>query len=497
MHEVFIAIASDMRIWTFYETIDSRLFDVGMGITDQGQFTAPLVSAKSALVNVHQETIYSSLESDHAHCASFGVANARTLDTYLTDLAGAIEKARELGQTRDYPLRLKDQVKVELVGFYDDPHASVLESRMRLYPARYRLAEFLEKGPEICFEERLVRNVFQPKSQGRFKSRIQRLSRSQHQTQVPVLSESETLSSSPLGNRRGSRLSNRGTPSRVLDPTDFEFPQKEKQKEGPSRPKHNQRRLMWIHVPFTNPPWVKVSCQSFYLWSHYLSIPLTGTDTQDIFDKLSETYTQDLGRLLDHENWLSKHVGGRHSRSQPSFVKPAVNFSPQVAAPWPSHLSLFLPYLHFDTYRHIIHRRRLIAARLEHGRARPVPRKVAAIDSLELRTIWEYLGHDSPLHCRRTLDQYGYPSLRDTFARDDEQMLYKLTKYDLSPAQPTGHAVEKWLKAYTLPLTRMLEEETENDKDEDSEQLCDGNLLMVDQLWLWAINTSTLRYLVQ
>lgn len=248
-------------------------------------------------------------------------------------------------------------------------------------------------------------------------------------------------------------------------------------------------------------------------------ILLYSPTTQDIFDKLSETHQHNFTKLFNHENWVSKHVQGRHSRTQPSFVKPAFNYLPAESAPSPRHspsatnrpptsintpayLSLYLPYLHFDTYRHIIRRRHIITTRLTHGRARPVPREVASLESLELRAIWEYLGHDPPLNCRRTLDQFGYPSLRDTYARDDDQMLYKLTKQDgevraggvLAGGGDTErvNALVKRYSSHTRELHAMIEREKDRwvGEEEGEEDLRDGNLLMVDQLWLWAIDTS-------
>lgn len=118
--------------------------------------------------------------------------------------------------------------------------------------------------------------------------------------------------------------------------------------------------------------------------------------------------------------------------------------------------------------------------------------------------IWEYVGHDPPLNYRRTLDQYGYPLLKDTNARDDDQMLYKLTKAarlePLPPSltvgqQPGVYYLEREYSSGTKLLHEMIEKEKEHmaatDSDIDVEpDLRDGNLLMVDQLWLWAIDNS-------
>lgn len=158
---------------------------------------------------------------------------------------------------------------------------------------------------------------------------------------------------------------------------------------------------------------------------------------------------------------------------------------------------LFLPYLHFDSYKRLIRRRDMIIQRLNHGRARPIPEHVSKSDSLELQVIWEYLGHDPPINCRRTLDQYGYPSLRDTRSRDDDQMLYKLTKErvyfpgqqrDLntqgSSSRPGSDGGGSWRER----VGGQVGSDTEG--DELKEDVLNGNVLMVDQLWLWVLNSG-------
>ena len=160
---------------------------------------------------------------------------------------------------------------------------------------------------------------------------------------------------------------------------------------------------------------------------------------------------------------------------------------------------MYFPYLHFDTYQSVVRRRDQIRRRLYHGRAAPVPEDVAKLESLELRVIWEYIGYDPPINCRRTLDQFGYPSLQDTSTRDDDQMLYKLTKQDLMPpssrALPTdGGRLSSSRRSTQSRLSSKTNEEVKGREDElcyDREtNLRDGKLLMVDELWLWAIDTS-------
>lgn len=178
------------------------------------------------------------------------------------------------------------------------------------------------------------------------------------------------------------------------------------------------------------------------------------------------------------------------------------------------YVCLFLPYLHFDSYKRLIRRRELIAKRLAHGRARPIPESVAKSDSLELQVIWEFLGHDPPINCRRTLDQFGYPSIRDTRSRDDDQMLYKLTKeryYDVaeyrglysetsgsnvgsgessnksgSGSGGSGSGSGSQTASWREKLNKQAEE---NGEEETEKDVLNGNVLMIDQLWVWTIST--------
>lgn len=166
------------------------------------------------------------------------------------------------------------------------------------------------------------------------------------------------------------------------------------------------------------------------------------------------------------------------------------------------YTTLFFPYLHFDSYKRLIRRRDLIIKRLRQGRARPIPEEVAKSESLECQVIWEHLGQDPPLNCRRTLDQFGYPSLRDTRSRDDDQMLYKLTKErqcDTDPTQEfktqtstTGSSVEK----NSISWRDRLNWRDRAQPEATSEDVLNGNVLMVDQLWLWVINSRKLDILL-
>lgn len=170
---------------------------------------------------------------------------------------------------------------------------------------------------------------------------------------------------------------------------------------------------------------------------------------------------------------------------------------------------LFIPFLHFDSYKNLLRRRALIQRRLRQGRARPVPQNVARLPSLELQVIWEYLGYDPPVNCRRTIDQYAYPSLRDTRPRDDDQMLYKMTKERIALSDQVGadtydNPGESAPSAPSAPRTRRETssagskahaddcECSEEETTVNEEEVLNGNVLMVDQLWMWAVGSSKL-----
>ncbi|KAB5566371.1 hypothetical protein GE09DRAFT_1201888 [Coniochaeta sp. 2T2.1] len=554
LNDDFRDISSELRIWTFYETIDSQLSGSGSGLKREVQFGAPLASIKSSILDIWQEDVFA-LDSDHANCASFGTQNPRTLAAFLEDFSAAITKAEELSSLyTHHPMLLRDNVKLDLIGFYEDPDAEMdIDSDLRLYFTKVSVTHFLARGPERCLEERLKikghqSQAHEPRpgtaSSAGGKIGLGILSSVQSILRHPATEETQTQPSErpdivvsqparpsastgvisnsmpavvmrglhslavPHGSREQDRPSSRGSNTSEASTTHSEpipaipdggdreslrrAPLRRRSDEfnrlafqdmaGFSRPDPKLRKFMWMHLPFTNPLWVK-----------------------EIFDKVSEAHVQNFTRLYNNESWISRQVQGHPSQSQPNYVKPACNYiradaahsprsspTPSGRSPAtnhsPSYLNVYMPYLHFDTYTNIIRRRNLIKRRLDHGRAGPVPREIAELDSLEMKVIWEYIGADPPLNIRRTLDQFGYPSLEDTYARDDDQMLYKLTKKQ--PAKPPSSASAKPAPqrsdTFASKLSSMVSREdeegssdSESSADEEEEaKLKEGNVLM-------------------
>ena len=150
----------------------------------------------------------------------------------------------------------------------------------------------------------------------------------------------------------------------------------------------------------------------------------------------------------------------------------------------------------------------MITRRLEQGRVRPIHKNIAASESVESKMIWKYIGAEPPFHCRRTLDQYGYPNLRSTKARDDDQMLWKRTRPKSSTLVPTSSTPHEKnsqdLQTFTgsAKFQRIRRRFSERHQANDDEALQKpakkaeaknqgGNVLMVDQLWLWALDENT------
>ncbi|KKK20761.1 hypothetical protein AOCH_002269 [Aspergillus ochraceoroseus] len=265
------------------------------------------------------------------------------------------------------------------------------------------------------------------------------------------------------------------------------------------RPEPGSEKLLWIHVPYTHTDWVPP----------VLSKSCRGQQKQNLFRK-----------LINDENWYSNLITARHLEPHARYVRPAcIHFkldSPPIKAGEPhdpqlalyvsllnvlqdklyTDLLLFSPYrclmyvalrycyprdrcfytnafqLHWDTYWNLLQRRKVIEERLRQGRSRPVPDHISR-SSLESKLIWKFLGSEPPIHIRRTLDQFGYPNLRSTVARDDDQMLWKRTRKAVNLNDEFG----------TSPSAP--------DKPESQTSFVDGKVLMVDQLWLWIVDQKT------
>ncbi|KAL9118647.1 MAG: hypothetical protein Q9187_004805 [Circinaria calcarea] len=96
-----------------------------------------------------------------------------------------------------------------------------------------------------------------------------------------------------------------------------------------------------------------------------------------------------------------------------------------------------MPYLHWERQSDQSKRRRII------GEIDLVPRPWF---SLPERAMYTYLQSPSPLHIRRTLDQYFHLSLKDTHTRDDDQVVNRYVRDILRYPDPPIMMVDQlWL----------------------------------------------------
>ena len=176
--EDFKAVAYDLKVWTLYETIDSRLRGGPSGPNANAEdksvyFTAPLTSIKSAILGMRQERIFP-LQSDHANAASFGRHNVHTLRLFLRQFATLIDRAdvsvRDDTEAQRWSLNLEQKVSVEVHGFFEDPVVGDEPPVTRAWSTKLSLNEFLGKGPEECLKDRL-NEVDDVPEEGRFLTR--------------------------------------------------------------------------------------------------------------------------------------------------------------------------------------------------------------------------------------------------------------------------------------------------------------------------------------
>lgn len=616
-----------MYIWTFYETQDSKLSGGGISGPTDIQFTAPITSMRSAILGVRHEKVYT-LQSKHADCASFGMANMQTMKVYLKDLGNTIRKAHRINsEITSNPLKLEQKVQIEVHGFYENVVASSTETAaIRAFSTKQVLASFLETGPDEMLERRLndiepdvpampappdprkkqfirhrsgrIGSLLVDPGGGTSERRDPKKDRRASVASVPTRSAREPSPTPPSPRSRDTHgvdikqgvvetpnttptilgdehpatsgqtpslrpdyfpsfptfdpnysisRSTTGSETIVSDgssattirpanprgetnerhlgqnihlqaPINSSAQRRRRGSESTfnqdmrvsfSKPDRKTRKFIWVHLPFNNPSWVK-----------------------KVFDTLSVKEGRDFSDLFSPEHWSSRHARGRHSQHHACYLKsacvyiplkPSLEFgspglgSPRVGSALNSQgcLYLYFPFIHFDSYKTLIKRRDMIKARMTQGRTKPVPASVAKTESLEQRVIWEFLGHDLPINCRRTLDQYRYPSLHDTRARDDDQMLYKMTKERLE--ESVKWATDGYMsgphgdeRAYThrdLDDDESADERGDDEYHKESEaetvaegyedeeikpedDILNGNVLMVDQLWLWVIDTS-------
>ncbi|KAL4924484.1 uncharacterized protein BDV17DRAFT_300974 [Aspergillus undulatus] len=524
----FRGISADMKIWTFLETVDSVFTITDTETASTIDMHVPITSIRSGLLGFEHESELP-LAADHVGIASFqGQENTARMD-FIRGLQESITTALELSILSDVPLQVEQEVMVHVNGFFEDTARGISrDSPLQLWSTKTPLDEFLNSGPIKCLEERLKKSSrlssstyddSEPSEVGsRPTSSHAQSSQMDSRLREPDL---EVVPSRPSVRRSRSFLAQRPSPRiHVIEPpiegyfdiqsdrstSEPRFsPEDAAEEEGeddenevsdnlgtisPSqrnllsslssryreflnvpfrektpeerpriaprfdRPEPGTEKMMWIHVPYTHTDWVPP----------VLSKTCKGQTKKNLFRK-----------LVNADNWYSNLITARHLEPHARYVRPdCIHFkldSPPIKASEPHDPQLAL-YLHWDTYWNVLQRRRVIEERLRQGRSRPVADEISQ-SSLESKLIWKYLGNEPPIHIRRTLDQFGYPNLRSTVARDDDQMLWKRTRKSIDLRDDL---------AGSMPLRDGI--------DPQNPTFVDGKVLMVDQLWLWIVDQN-------
>ncbi|KAL4807295.1 hypothetical protein BDV18DRAFT_137389 [Aspergillus unguis] len=522
-----------MEIWTFMETVDSTftITDTETGSTID--MHVPITSIRSGLLGFEHESELP-LATDHIGTASFKGQETTARMDFIRVLQSSIATALELSIMSDVPLQVEQEVMVHVNGFFEDTARGVSrDSPLQLWSTKTPLEEFMESGPMKCLEERLKKSnrlsssTYDDSEPSEFGSRptsAHDTSQIDSRLREPDIVPLEVVPSRPSVKRSRSFLGQHPSPRiHVTEPPPRDYfdiqseasaserrfsaedPENDPDDEdneasdnlgtiSPSqrnllsslssryreflnvpfrertpeerpriaprfdRPEPGTEKMMWIHVPYTHTDWV----------APVLSKTCKGKTKQSLFRK-----------LVNADNWYSNLIRARHLEPHARYVRPAcIHFkmdSPPIKAsePHDPQLALYLPYLHWDTYWNLLQRRRVIEERLRQGRSRPVPEEIFR-SSLESKLIWKFLGNEPPIHIRRTLDQFGYPNLRSTVARDDDQMLWKRTRKQINLSDELGNSI---------PLR--------DGSDPRDSVFVDGKVLMVDQLWLWIVDHKT------
>lgn len=157
---------------------------------------------------------------------------------------------------------------------------------------------------------------------------------------------------------------------------------------------------------------------------------------------------------------------------------------------------LQFPYLNWDTFGSLMKRSDVIRRRIEKPRTYPMDDDIAKGSSVELKILWQHLDNTSglPVHLRRSLDQYGYPALANTSARDTDQVLFKSMRYSgaqhLSRIARNQPNTSTW-RSNLVDLIHRGREKLKYSKEQT------GKVLIVDQLWCWVVDggkSTTLIY---
>ncbi|KAJ2893739.1 hypothetical protein MKZ38_008296 [Zalerion maritima] len=515
LNKRFRLLVGEMWIWTFTESRELSFTVKPEGGKDV-TFWEPVTSFRSAIIGYRHEIIRPVARATHSDLAYF--ANSEDLtERYLSWFHYFYEKASFMiqapfatGDVEDQVNDVKREVLVEIRGVFQGEGDSQAPNQ-QYWNARGYLRDVINRGPLSILRERLDTLT------------------SSTSLQDENITSEETSRALAMGRARSSSarvLSQAdyfGEPGYIWDEEDGEDSE-----QGVIENKPSMQSLLysWVHLPWNNPVWVPDLLRGV---AEDCPLNLAELEKDQHWGYLFAN-----GRLNSHHSkFLAPGCG----------MVPMNPFDSKSKGNVCAYIHF--PYMHFDSYRSVVRRRHTVASRWNRGRTAPVPLQIAKDESLERRIIYKYLGYSPPYQLRRTLDQFGYPEITQLgiSARDDDQVLYKRSKERLAagyrpakrrdaPEIVRGHSLRKkstlndehlpspstaankskegwsWSQVLskaafqaekpafqkpTLPnrptdLNEVEQMKEKNEQDvtglEESTHALDGNMLMVDQLWL-------------
>ncbi|KAF7162626.1 hypothetical protein CNMCM5623_007851 [Aspergillus felis] len=493
----FKAISADLKVWTFLETVDSAINIAGSDTNATVEVHVPITSIRSGLLGLeHEKEI--PLATDHVGTAYFKGQEKTTRTSFIKELQSSVSMAVRLSALVDAPLHVEKEVMIQVNGFFEDTALGVSEETpLKLWSTKVTLHEYLSRGPSGCLRDRLSKTSKMPpgslddSSVSSFDSRRSSI-HSEPEPDEPVNVTGEKIeraqsrpsikksrSFMPMGSPR-IHISEPSTESYLeLGDENISYDLEEPVVQHGDTPQKEGNSNETGEAPNERSDVEGSQTKLFNITSGYkglLPVPLPKRGQRNMMGADKPRAAPRFDRPEPgSEKLLWIHIPYTHTGWVPSILAKACadREIPHLIITNRPPLADAIPQLHWDTYWNLIQRRKVVEDRLRQGRSRPVPDKISKAH-LESKLIWKFLGSEPPIHLRRTLDQFGYPNLRSTIARDDDQMLWKRTRKSINLKDEIGDSV------------RM---ESDSGVPEVFE---DGKVLMVDQLWLWILDQRTI-----
>lgn len=532
----FAPLASSLRrIWTFVEGVESKLkvlsgntageeeMEVSYSVVDERSAT---LSTPRVRIGNEKVTIVNVTHAELAHLG--GTRDSPAYKEYIQDLRALID---ELGATPGQSISwrentLSDEVTAEVHLFYE-VQAEEPDNIIKLFSVETPLSDLTRSGPMACLRRRLTKA-----SQARSQLANGIPSGSSDLKFTEPVHPSRELQSDAVSNSSQVSLpmtEQPSVPSIVVDGKPIEDSAEQHGRRGSitmertPNPMSNTGKALqraktvhlaepasrgkdeYIELPKRDDFYELPTLRSFQF--RWIRIPCNNLAfVPKIFRCIAEENKRpDLMNNLMHENvFHTKQAVARHGRPHGRFMQTffhtieleKFDIEKGVRSPNPERKQfvLFFPYLHWDTFDSLLKRNDIVKRRFQQSGPYPLDKSIMGGRSKEFRLIWRYLTHSAnlPLHHRRSLDQYGYPTLRDVSARDVDQVLYKRTRMDADAEfeqKKAGiRAKLKEAKRRARSSVRTARNKSVDDGIRDS----GAKVLMVDTLWMWIMDQETI-----